>query len=513
MASRLIPQHIPAPGSYGLNTQYQGTDLGFMWSTEANNCVIDDSGRLAARKGWSKVNTTAITGTPDVLALHEHISIAGASTIISAANLKVYSGTTTLTDRTGTITVPTDNHWQFVNFNGNVIGFQAGHTPIVGNGGNFANMTASSGTLPTGNAGLAAFGRLWAVSSDTDRTVLKYSDLLSPASGAVATAWGTGSAGSLDLKTVWAYGMDEITALAQIQGRLVIFGKKSILIYTGADDPATMTLEDHIAGIGCIARDSVQDIGTDLIFLSDSGLRSLGRTIENQTAPIGDLAKNIRDYFRSFFNTETPKLIKSCYHEPEGFYLITFPSSGRTFCFNLKQLTESGEPRVTTWTGIDPQSFLSTRNGKLYMGQAGYIGEYDDTYLDNASTYPMTFESGWTDLGEEIRGYNKILKVFKGWFQGGYNYTATYKWFYDFVETPQTASVALIVTATDTTPAEYGVAEYGVDEYGGTLGIYTNGNAPTTKFGKSIKLGLACTINQQPLVLQRFDILMKIGRI
>lgn len=505
--ARQVPSNIPAPGSLGLNTQYQGTDLGFMWSTKANNCVIDDSGRLAARKGWSPVNSPAISGTPDVVSLHEHIDVAGTSTIISAANLKLYSGTTTLTERTGTITTPTDNHWQFVNFNGNVIGFQAAHTPIVGTGGAFADIAVGTGTLPTGNAGLAAFGRLWAVASNSDRTVLKYSDLLS------YTDWGSGSAGSLDLKTVWAYGMDEITALAQIQGRLVIFGKKSILIYTGADDPSTMTLEDHIVGIGCIARDSVQDIGTDLIFLSDSGLRSLGRTIQNQTAPIGDLAKNVRDYFRSNFATETPKLIKSVYHEPEGFYLITFPSSGRTFCFNLKQLTEDGEPRVTTWTGISPKAFLSTRNSKLYMGQAGYIGEYDDYYLDNTGTYELTFESGWTDFGEEVGGYFKILKQLKGWFQGGFGYSTTFKWFYDFVESPQTANVVLRVTATDSSTSEYGIAEYGIGEYGGILGIYTSGHTPTTKYGKSIKLGITCTIDQQPLVLQRFDILMKIGRI
>jgi len=276
--ARLIPLNIITPGKFGLNTQQAEQSLGLEWATEATNCIVDDSGRLSARKGWEAVTTSAISGNPSIESLGEYISIAGTSAIISAAANKIYSGTSALTERTGTITPPTDDNWKFMNFNNKVIGMQADHTPIVGAGGAFADIVAGTGTLPTGHACLSAFGRLWATKSTTDKTTLVYCSLLDE------TLWGSGSAGSLDLKTVWAHGIDEITALAEFQGKLLIFGKRSVLIYTGASTPSTMTLADHITGVGCIARDSVQDVGTDIFFLSDSGLRSLVRTVQNETS-------------------------------------------------------------------------------------------------------------------------------------------------------------------------------------------------------------------------------------
>jgi hypothetical protein len=56
-----------------------------------------------------------------------------------------------------------------------------------------------------------------------------------------------------------------------------------------------MAVEDVIDGVGCIARDTVQDIGSDILFLSDSGLRSLGRIIQEKSAPMRDLSRNVRD--------------------------------------------------------------------------------------------------------------------------------------------------------------------------------------------------------------------------
>lgn len=505
--AKLIPLSIQAPGRFGLNKQQSEQSLSLDWATEATNCVVEDSGRLAARKGWSAVTTSAISGTPNIEALGEYIDNAGASTIISAAANKIYSGTTTLTERTGTITTPTDDNWKFMNFNNKVIGMQSGHTPIVGTGGAFADITAGSGTLPTGHACLSAFGRLWATSSITDKTTLKYCSLLDE------TLWGSGSAGSLDVKTVWPEGQDEITALAQFQGKLVIFGKKSILIYSGAGTPSSMTLADAIGGIGCIARDSVQDIGTDILFLSDSGLRSLGRTVQNETAPINDVSLNIRDYFRTLVAAETSNLIRSVYHEREGFYLINLPSSGYTFCFNLKFTTDNQLPVVTQWTGINPKALLSARDGNLYLGKAGIIGKYANVYTDNGSTYNWSFASSWTDFGDQVSDRYKIPKKMVLTLAGGYGYTITSKWAYDYNSFYTTQNNIVTSVAGGSTVAEYGIAEYGIAEYGGGGDTFSKSTSYLTKSGKTIKFGYSAIINQQPLKLQEVEILAKLGRL
>lgn len=506
--AKLIPLSIQAPGRFGLNKQQSEQSLSLDWATEATNCVVEDSGRLAARKGWSAVTTSAISGLPNIEALGEYIDIAGDSTIISAAANKIYSGTTTLTERTGTITTPTDDNWKFMNFNNKVIGMQAGHTPIVGTGGAFANVVAATGTLPTGHACLSAFGRLWATSSTTDKTTLKYCSLLDE------TLWGSGSAGSLDVKSVWPEGQDEITALAQFQGKLVIFGKKSILIYSGAGTPSSMTLADAIGGIGCIARDSVQDIGTDILFLSDSGLRSLGRTIQNETAPINDVSLNVRDYFRTLAGAETKNLIRSVYHERGGFYIVNFPTAGFTFCFNLKQSTDNGLPVVTVWTGINPKALLSARDGTLYLGQAGVLGKYADVYTDNLSTYNWAFSSAWTDFGAEVSTRIKIPKKMILTLAGGYGYTITSKWAYDYNNTfyTQSNTVATISGGANSS-SQYGVSKYGIDTYGSVDDSYSRATSHLTKSGRSFKFGYNAVINAQPLKLQKIDILAKLGRL
>ena len=55
-----------------------------------------------------------------------------------------------------------------------------------------------------------------------------------------------------------------------------------------------MILADTVEGVGCIARDSVQHTGTDILFLSDSGVRSFGRTIQEKSMPMRDISKNVR---------------------------------------------------------------------------------------------------------------------------------------------------------------------------------------------------------------------------
>ncbi len=96
---------------------------------------------------------------------------------------------------------------------------------------------------------------------------------------------------------------------------LFIFGKRQILVYSGATTPATLALSDTVGSIGCIARDTIQSIGTDVVFLSDSGVRSLMRTIQEKSAPLRDLSKNVRFDLESSLAGETLANVKSVYSE------------------------------------------------------------------------------------------------------------------------------------------------------------------------------------------------------
>ena len=284
---------ISAPAFKGLNTQDSPIDMDPSYAAIAENCVIDEFGRIGSRKGF-KIKTSDVSslGGNPIEVIKEFINSTGSNVLISAGNNKIFSGTTSLTDVSpGSYTISANN-WKMVNLNDHLFMFQSGHEPLVFAGSAVEKMSAhagSSGTPPFANEVLSAYGRLFAANTTSNKTTVYWSDLLD------GTAWTGGSSGSLDVTKVWPSGSDEIIALAAHNGFLIIFGKHSIVVYAGATDPANMTLSDTVANVGCIERDSVQHTGTDLIFLSATGVRSFGRTIQEKSLPLTDVSKNVRN--------------------------------------------------------------------------------------------------------------------------------------------------------------------------------------------------------------------------
>jgi hypothetical protein len=52
MAKELVTASLVAPAFLGLNTQESSLSNDPSFALDANNCVIDEFGRLGAREGW-----------------------------------------------------------------------------------------------------------------------------------------------------------------------------------------------------------------------------------------------------------------------------------------------------------------------------------------------------------------------------------------------------------------------------------------------------------------------------
>ena len=208
----------------------------------------------------------------------EYDANTGVPIVTVATKYTTARGTTTLTDATpGSYTISADN-WKIVNFNNNAYLFQAGHDPLIYDGSSVALLSSVSGasSIVQGNEVLAAYGRLFVTGLSSAPSTIYFSDLLQ------GHKYSGGSSGNIDISTVWPDGYDEIVALAAHNNALIIFGQHSIVVYSGATSPASMTLEDTVAGIGCVDRDTVQYTGTDVLFLSHTGLKSFGRNIKEK---------------------------------------------------------------------------------------------------------------------------------------------------------------------------------------------------------------------------------------
>jgi hypothetical protein len=359
-------------------------------------------------------------------------------------------------------------------------------------------------TVPDANICISAFGRLWTANTTTNNATVFFSDLIA------GHVWSTGTSGSLNVDRVWVNGSDQITGLAAHNGFLFIFGKRQILVYQNATTPASMSLHDTVEGIGCIARDSIQTTSTDVLFLSNSGVRSLMRTIQEKSAPERDLSKNIRNDLTSVISGETLANIKSVYSEREAFYLLTTPSIGAVYCFDTKAYLPDGAARATTWDSITPKSFLSRRDGTLYIGKNGYIGLYG-TYQDYQSSYRLLYYTNHADLGNQNQ--ISILKKLSIVVIGGTNQTVTFKWGFDF-KTNYLSSDDLIPTQGE---SYYGVAEYGANAT--VIAQYSDGVALQTLTvsasgaGKVVQTGYETDINGSALSIQKIEIQAKNGKV
>ena len=505
MAQQLQNITVAAPGFAGLNTQDSpiGGDPSF--AAVADNCVIDKLGRIGARKGWEAVssNGAAVLGSSrGIESVFEYVKRDGTKIVFSAGNNKIFTGTSTL----AAVTLPSGysisaNNWKIVSFNNDVYFFQRGHAALVSVAGSTTLIAVADGgtAAPAANEVLAAYGRLWAADITANKYVVYWSDLLD------GDDWHGGSSGSLDLTLVWPTGFDEVVALSAHNNFLIIFGKKSMIVYSGASAPASMTLADTVEGVGCIARDSVQHTGTDILFLSETGVRSFGRTIQEKSMPMRDISKNIRTDLLSLIPLQT-NAIKSLYSSEEAFYLLTLPDSNTVYCFDMRRQLEDGSNRVTTWSSLYPLSFVSLEGGAIYIGISSGIVEYKN-YMDGAFKYEMRYFSNPMDFGNTSN--LKFLKKFNLTIIGGQNTPTTLNWGYDY----SASFTKQAFTFSSSNIAEYGLAQYN------TTGEYTSSiliNTPkvnTSGSGEVATIGIEAEVNGAAFSIQKIDIHALLGRL
>ena len=528
MAQQLQNLAISAPAFAGLNTQDSPVGLNAAFADVAENCVIDQRGRIGARKGWSTITTNglAVLGTSaGIEHIQEFIAYDGTTTVFSMGDCKVFTGTTTLTQ----IAFPagyscTANNWKTASFQNNVYFFQAEHAPLKYVAGATALvLVPNSGSVapPQGDELLAGFGRLWITSVTNEDYKIYGSALLDGDTWAGAgNSWLT-----LDLTNVWPQGYDSVVALAEHNGYLVVFGKRSIILYqdvVGAQGGAltattadTIRLYDTIEGVGCIARDSVQSTGNDLLFLSNRGVMSLGRLIQEKAIPLNDISKNVRTDLMELVDNEFASgnghTIRSAYSARHAFYILTLPVSGVVYCFDVRRPLEDGSFRATTWRGLTPLAITVFANDDLIFG-LGKIGTTQpalvkyDTYSDGAEPYEMKYFSHPQNFGNPTN--LKFLKKMNVTIIGGAGETCVFNWGYDYSNNFIKQSVTFGV-ATD---AEFNEAEYNTAaEYTGGI-IVNEPSINTSGSGVEITVGLESTINGNPFSIQKIDIHALTGR-
>jgi len=390
--------------------------------------------------------------------------------------------------------------------------FQRAHEPLVYSAASGAVQPMSSvvtavGTPIEGNEVLAAYGRLWVADTATDTSTVYWSDLLN------GSAWTGGTSGSINLNKVWPNGMDEVVALAAHNDFLIIFGKNAILTYRGATDPSTMQLADTVANVGCVSRDSVQHTGTDLLFMSNEGVRSLGRTIQEKSLPVRDISKNVRNDIQNILSFQVTSPLRSIYSPEEAFYLLSFSDSQLVYCFDMRSPMEDGSHRVTVWPSTTIKALERLQDGTVYVGNTNGISKYTG-YQDYGEPYQMRYFSNPLTFGDSSR--LKMLKEIILTVIGGQSTPINVNWGYDY--TTAYNKQRLVVDA-GSVLGYFGVSEFEIDktkdskwaEYSSSI-LIDRPKTKTTGTGTVVTIGLEAEINNSALSVQEINIQALIGR-
>ena len=515
----LTPIKLDGLGSRGLNTQGSASTLNPDFLTEANNVVFDFQGRIGPRKGVKAVSKALAS---PIKSIGEYIKSDRTTEYYAASGASIYKRDTSTTPETltaqsfsGSPQTITDSNWQWVNFNNEFWGVQAGHKPINYDGTNWYDVEdlgayAAPGGVTTFNpsCALGNFGRMWYGGITEDPGTLFYSDNL------IGEKLTGGAAGSLDLRTVW--GSDEIVGLGAIMDKLVIFGKNNIAIYNGASTPSSMALDELIQGVGLAGRDNIVYVSAELLFMSYEGLQSLGRIqAADGKAPLSDISIAVRNSLTYYLSTADLKTVKSVYYQEEGLVITFIPDNLLAYVSDFSNSPQLSIPRVTTWHFSDaPLCGVGTIDGNLIMGLAKnialYDGYYDVSITDTTSTngssgacstaggtwdgskcwsttnnlYNYTWSTTWMDFN--LPTTTKILKEVLFYYSGGRGCSTTLQTFVDYDSAKPLRKVFKL--AADDDAALYGASTslYGTAKFTKKIGP-SEYKIPLARTGKVVK--------------------------
>ena len=189
-----------------------------------------------------------------------------------------------------------------------------------------------------------------------------------------------------------------------------------IFLSNGPGDPAAtggIYLADTVSNIGLVSGDALASDGRDLLFVDDTGLRSLGRTIQEQSAALGDLSRTVRTQLQAAISKtlQTGGSVRLVYDPTNSFVLLILNGDRDVWCFDTRQQMPDGAYRATRWPGAPLTTGLYVEEGeKLMLGSGLHVPmvEYKGTVDYSSTTYNFVYSSPNLSFGDPVR--TKMVK-------------------------------------------------------------------------------------------------------
>lgn len=265
-----------------------------------------------------------------------------------------------------------------------------------------------------------------------------------------------------------------ITALIVFREQLIIFGEKKIKRLVG-DTLSNFVLQPITENVGCVATDTVQEVGSDVMFLGPDGLRLL-----NATDRIGDFGLAV---VSKVIQKEMTELISSA--SSFASVVVKNKSQYRIFGYNSAYSSANSLGVLGTQILGDQTTAISwseLRGFKVYVADNNYKNRTESIVFANDSGYVYVMESENSFDGENIQAifYTPFVPVTDPSIrkaihklmlytdpQGSVSIDLNLKFDFDELNLIQPTTITL--SNTTTTSGVYGTAVYGTTVYGSKL--------------------------------------------
>ncbi len=176
---------------------------------------------------------------------------------------------------------------------------------------------------------------------------------------------------------------DPIVGLAPWDSYQVIVFKRSSIYIVAADPAQTSGLSSALGlvnatvtkvtdAIGCVSARSIAVVGSDVWFLSDTGVRSIRRVFAQAQREVSSaLSEPIQDIVQRIASTASSA---ACAAFWDNKYLLGAPLDGSLVCNAVLVFDTLRQAWAGYWTGWSPTAFCLTKfggNPRLQIGQAG----------------------------------------------------------------------------------------------------------------------------------------------
>jgi len=263
---------------------------------------------------------------------------------------------------------------------------------IIGNGSG-ATATATVSPPPQNLRLLInTENRLFAVGSGDTRNTLYASDILDPA------VWDT--ANSI---VVNGDDGDQITAIVPYyKNRIIVFKKRRVFQVDIPSDATTAA--DWVVSIisnntGCVAAGTAVQVSSDILFLSDNGIRSLVRSVADDFSSVGvPISEVVKDVIQTI-NTDSIRISTAIYYDNRYFMAVPTGSNNTNdtlIVYNtvLGAFEGTWSPKImqftlTNFNQAGTRAMFKKVNGVIeqYAGYKSPAGTVSSDYLDAGTNY------------------------------------------------------------------------------------------------------------------------------